>query len=417
MAFAAFCSVELIRHSTFDTTLRCVRCLEESPGLYCIMHVFTSLLGCLFVARCAVASPHALFPGPPLAFAGGFGGTSGSGSSTSNKANKAKRSKRKGGIAEIAPVASKESKAKQNDEPQLDRWGLPVPTSDDIFPPMPPGTELIAAIKDDYSLQEVKDALKDRILLRLDRFDESGVEKNVPTDRAPMKLRLLHQSPPVLAIDNYFSPEQCLEVQEVAVPPSSTNQQQQQQQEAVQVNSATFSPLALSKRTSTSWFCHYAQVPTLLAKTVHMLGIPLEQMEEPQIVRYKTGQEFSWHLDEVPAPQLANGGQRVATLLVYLNTVLPVSGGGTVFRDLKDRDGQPLTMRPVQGSALLFFPAFADGRPDDRTLHKGEVALDEKWIIQMWTHERPYQAAVPRGNSQQAALQVCNQVSLDLGYL
>jgi prolyl 4-hydroxylase len=155
----------------------------------------------------------------------------------------------------------------------------------------------------------------------------------------------------------------------------------------------------------------------MLAKMNHMLGIPLEQMEEPQIVRYQKGQEFSWHYDEVPAAQLANGGQRLATLLVYLNTVQ--SGGGTIFRDLKDRDGNPLTMKPVQGSALLFFPADATGKPDDRTLHKGEVVTlnDEKWIIQMWIHERQYRAAVPRGNSQQAALEAVNQASLDLGYL
>jgi prolyl 4-hydroxylase len=282
---------------------------------------------------------------------------------------------------------------------------------------MPPETELIAASKENYSLQEVKNALKEHISLRLDRFDDHGVEMNVATDRAPMKLRLIHQSPPVLAIDNYLTPEQCHEVQEVVEVPPSTITNHQQQEEAVQVNSATFSPLATSKRTSTSWFCHYAQVPTMLAKMNHMLGIPLELMEEPQIVRYKTGQEFSWHYDEVPAAQLSNGGQRLATLLVYLNTVQ--NGGGSIFRDLEDRDGNPLTMRPVQGSALLFFPADANGIPDDRTLHKGEVVTldDEKWIIQMWIHERQYSAAVPRGNSQQAALQAVNQASMNLGYL
>jgi prolyl 4-hydroxylase len=382
------------------------------------MHVFTILLGCLLVVGRVFASPCGFYGpslAPPLAFAaGGFGGSS----STSKANSKTKRGKRNGGMAEVVPVQPKQSTSKQS-EPQLDRFGLPPPTSDDIFPRMPPETELIAATKENFSLQEVKDALKEQFSLRLDHFDDNGVEIiNSPTDRdrAPMKLRLIHQSPPVLAIDNYLTPEQCLEVQEVVVPPPSSAKQQQQQQEAVQVNSATFSPLATSKRTSTSWFCHYAQVPTMLAKMNHMLGIPLELMEEPQIVRYKKGQEFSWHYDEVPKAQLANGGQRLATLLVYLNTVQ--SGGGTIFRDLKDRDGNPLTMKPVQGSALLFFPADANGKPDDRTLHKGEVVTldDEKWIIQLWIHEREYGAAVPRGNSQQAAIEAVNQASLDLGY-
>jgi prolyl 4-hydroxylase len=96
---------------------------------------------------------------------------------------------------------------------------------------MPPETELIAATKENYSLQEVKDVLEEHTSLQLDRFDDNTVNMNVPDDRAPMKLRLIHQSPPVLAIDNYLTPEQCLEVQEVVVPPltGSANHQQQQQ--------------------------------------------------------------------------------------------------------------------------------------------------------------------------------------------
>ena len=85
--------------------------------------------------------------------------------------------------------------------------------------------------------------------------------------------------------------------------------------------------------------------------------------------------------------------------------------------DLKDPDGGMLTAKPVQGSALLFFPAFADERPDDRTLHKGEVALDEKNIIQMWIHERAYRAALPEGNFQEDAREKVDQVSHELGYV
>ena len=205
-----------------------------------------------------------------------------------------------------------------------------------------------------------------------------------------------------MGIENFFTEEECAETKAVTMA------------DAFQVNSATFSPLAQSKRTSTSWFCYYNTMATLLAKAHRRLSIPLEQMEEPQIVRYRTGEEFSWHYDEVPPTQLDNGGQRVATLLVYLNTVK--RGGGTIFRDLKDANGQRLTVKPVQGSALLFFPAFADGRPDDRTLHKGEMAEDEKWITQMWIHERAYKPVVPEGNSHQAAQSALEQVSKTLGY-
>mmetsp|Transcript_10395 Transcript_10395/g.15226 ORF Transcript_10395/g.15226 Transcript_10395/m.15226 type:complete len:186 (-) Transcript_10395:93-650(-) len=183
----------------------------------------------------------------------------------------------------------------------------------------------------------------------------------------------------------------------------------------MQVNSATFSPLAQSKRTSTTWFCYYSQMPTLLSKVKSLLGIPIDQFEEPQVVRYRTGEQFSWHYDEVPAAQLNNGGQRVATLLVYLNTLGNNKGGGTVFRDLYFPSGEQLTMRPKTGSLLIFFPAFKDGRPDDRTLHKGEVALDEKMISQMWIHERPYSPAVPEGNSHGEARELVAAKEVELG--
>ena len=44
-------------------------------------------------------------------------------------------------------------------------------------------------------------------------------------------------------------------------------------------------------------------------------------------MRYWTREEFSLHFDDVSTARLGNGGQRVATLLVYLNK--PGEGGGT----------------------------------------------------------------------------------------
>jgi prolyl 4-hydroxylase len=329
-----------------------------------------------------------------LTFAGGFGGASSSKSSKKPKGKKA-------GFSEmekpLAPACEK---------PQLDKWGLPPPTEADLFPFMPPNTELIAASSQATpTKQDIEHALKDHLKLKLDRFDEHGIEKAPIPGRQPMKLRMIHQSPPVLAIDHFFSRDECIAVQDITKSDG----------DALQVASATFSPLALSKRTSTSWFCFYQHMPALLAKAHVMLGIPIQQMEEPQIVRYRTGEEFSWHYDEVPQAQLENGGQRVMTLLVYLNDV--TRGGGTIFRDLKDTEGETLLMKPQQGSALVFFPAYNDGRADDRTLHKGEVAFDEKWITQMWIHQHAYRPAVPEGNTHEAAMGAIAQMSQALGYV
>jgi prolyl 4-hydroxylase len=101
---------------------------------------------------------------------------------------------------------------------------------------------------------------------------------------------------------------------------------------------------------------------------------------------------------------------------VYLNAV--ERSGGTIFRDLKDPEGRPLAVRPREGSALVFFPASGSGEPDDRTLHRGEK-LDpgeEKWIVQMWIHQRSYRAAVPPNNRQEDALEAIREACKELGY-
>jgi hypothetical protein len=205
----------------------------------------------------------------------------------------------------------------------LDRWGLPPPTVDDIFPPLPEGTELVPAQSGkDYTLPEINDAIRRVVPLSLDRcFDEFGTEKvgvfgnnhsQSSANRAPMKLRLLHASPPVLRIDNFLTPEECDSIRNVAA--ADPQQISEGDRRPVRVESKTFAG-AVSTRTSTSWFCLYRHVPVLLAKAVHLLGLDLASMEEPQIVRYRPGQEFSYHYDEVPPSQLGNGGQRLATLL------------------------------------------------------------------------------------------------------
>uniref|UniRef100_A0A7S4Q9W8 Fe2OG dioxygenase domain-containing protein n=1 Tax=Alexandrium monilatum TaxID=311494 RepID=A0A7S4Q9W8_9DINO len=99
--------------------------------------------------------------------------------------------------------------------------------------------------------------------------------------------------------------------------------------------------------------------------------------EYPQVARYERGQHFGEHDDAFPfAHARRTNYQRRATLLVYLNSV--AEGGRTSFPRLG------LKVRPERGSALLFFPAFADGRPDPRMLHAAEPAVDEKWIAQIW---------------------------------
>ncbi len=368
-----------------------------------------------------------------VGFAGG-GGFGGFGASKSASKGKKTKKKRKGGLAseEFVQPSKLNKKDVSNDEvdeqqPKLDRFGLPILTSENFFPQLGPEIEIesVSSKDEETSVGIIQKSMSDYIPLNFNLFDENGVEKisigkDEEADRNPWKLKLLHKSPPVLAIENFFTDAECEEyIQLTKTPNGNHHSGKKENDEPLKINSATFSTLAHSKRTSTTWYCHYRQVPTLLAKAKHLLNdLPLEQMEEAQVVRYRTGEQFSWHYDEIPREQLSNGGQRIATLLVYLNTLSDNGGGATIFRDLKGVDGVgELTMRPKRGSALLFFPAKADGTPDDRTLHKGEVAVEEKTIAQMWIHEGKYDPVVPDGNSHSAAVDLVKEKGIQLGYI
>ena len=176
-------------------------------------------------------------------------------------------------------------------------------------------------------------------------------------------LRKIYNDPLIFEIDNFFDPNICDDYIARA------------QSKGLQISSQTFSPLTTAKRTSTTWYLPYKNVPEFLYKAEMLTGYPINHYEEPQIVRYEMGQQFSWHYDSLPKSLIRESGQRVATLLVYLNTV--TGSGATAFKDLK------IKVAPKKGSALLFFPCFADGTPDERTMHAGQIAFDTKWIAQM----------------------------------
>ncbi|EHP39184.1 prolyl 4-hydroxylase alpha subunit [Cupriavidus basilensis OR16] len=116
-------------------------------------------------------------------------------------------------------------------------------------------------------------------------------------------------------------------------------------------------------------------------------GIAAERGEGLQILNYKPGGEYQPHYDffnpQRPgeARQLKVGGQRVGTLVIYLNS--PLAGGATAFPKLG------LEVAPVKGNAVYFSYRKSDGALDERTLHAGlPVEAGEKWIATKWLNAR-----------------------------
>lgn len=125
------------------------------------------------------------------------------------------------------------------------------------------------------------------------------------------------------------------------------------------------------------------------ARIADLVQIPVERGEPLQILHYQPGGEYRPHFDYFDPAQpgnevvLKHGGQRIATLVMYLNDV--EAGGSTVFPQVG------LDVLPRRGNAVYFAYAAEDGQLDARTLHGGSpVSAGEKWIATKWFRQRPY---------------------------
>jgi prolyl 4-hydroxylase len=119
-------------------------------------------------------------------------------------------------------------------------------------------------------------------------------------------------------------------------------------------------------------------------RMARLMSWPLENGEGLQILRYRPGAEYKPHYDYFDPAQpgtptiLKRGGQRVASLVCYLNT--PKSGGATVFPDVA------LDVAAVKGNAVFF--SYDKAHPSTKSLHGGAPVIEgEKWVATKWVRE------------------------------
>jgi prolyl 4-hydroxylase len=128
-------------------------------------------------------------------------------------------------------------------------------------------------------------------------------------------------------------------------------------------------------------------VKTLEKRLAALVNWPIENGEGLQILHYKPGTEYKPHYDyfdpaEPGTPTiLKRGGQRVATIIMYLSE--PEKGGGTTFPDVR------LEVAPKRGNAVFF--SYDCAHPSSKSLHGGApVIAGEKWIATKWLREREF---------------------------
>lgn len=121
----------------------------------------------------------------------------------------------------------------------------------------------------------------------------------------------------------------------------------------------------------------------LLERLHRAVDIPVENGEPLIVLQYTPGTEYKPHYDYFdPADPgystgLRAGGQRIYTLLTYLNDV--EAGGATTFPELG------IEVAPEAGTVLAFRNVDEQGNVDSRTLHAGlPVQAGDKWLATRW---------------------------------
>jgi prolyl 4-hydroxylase len=162
-------------------------------------------------------------------------------------------------------------------------------------------------------------------------------------------------------------------------------------------NDGTFDQVTSTWRTSkTAWCsgsCMEDPVVQKVARRVEDLtGIPQQNAEHLQLLKYETDAFYSHHHDCTPHHVERQMGPRVLTLFLYLNTV--EAGGETNFPDIN------VTITPKIGKAVLW-PNVLDDDPlkmDRRTAHEAlPVEKGLKYGANLWIHQRDWREVAARG--------------------
>jgi prolyl 4-hydroxylase len=186
------------------------------------------------------------------------------------------------------------------------------------------------------------------------------------------------QSPRVLVLGGLLSGEECDALIAAARPRLARSLTVQTKTGGEELN---------PDRTSNGMFFNRGESELLRSierRIARLLNWPVENGEGLQVLHYRPGAEYKPHYDyfdpaEPGTPTiLKRGGQRVATLVMYLNQ--PEQGGGTTFPDAG------LEVAPQRGNAVFF--SYDRPSPATRTLHGGApVIAGEKWVATKWLRE------------------------------
>jgi prolyl 4-hydroxylase len=209
---------------------------------------------------------------------------------------------------------------------------------------------------------------------------DNGVSEIV-AEGHPVRVLMTMRHPRVVVFGNLLSDAECDALIEEARPRLARSET---------VDNATGGSEVNAARTSQGMFFQRGESP-LIRRLEDRIGAllrwPVAWGEGLQILRYGAGAEYRPHHDYFDPrhpgtePVLKRGGQRVATLVMYLNT--PRRGGATTFPDVL------LEVAAVRGQGVFF--SYDRPHAVTRTLHGGAPVIEgEKWVATKWLREREF---------------------------
>jgi prolyl 4-hydroxylase len=209
-------------------------------------------------------------------------------------------------------------------------------------------------------------------------------ENQVFIDFTPKKFQKIQEGANIYECENFLSSHKCQEIIQKARP--------------LLVETQVFSLDAGKEMTSNTRTSKGAFIPTELEgdalseariQAEAETKIPQSHGELFQVLNYQEGGCFKPHFDcfaalgEKGKHFLENGGDRVATMIIYLNT--PKEGGETEFPNAN------IKISPKEGKAVLFYNLDKEGNLDPLSRHAGAPVISgEKWIATLWIREREY---------------------------
>lgn len=147
-----------------------------------------------------------------------------------------------------------------------------------------------------------------------------------------------------------------------------------------------------SRTSKTAWISKDdSVVQKVIDKVMELTGKPIENCEDLQVVKYEPGTFYRAHHDSCCDDSAAcaafenDGGQRVGTLLIYLNSEF--TDGETHFPDHDD-----LKIKADTGSAIFFRPLGSDApRCHPKALHAGlPISTGIKYVCNVWVRENKF---------------------------